>query len=104
MKFNNETAPLYEIHSRLPQGSILGPVLYLLFTANRPTQGDTINATYADDTSLLPFHEDPATASAKLQDHVEKVEERLDKWRIKVNQSISIHITLILRKQTCPIS
>ena len=102
MKFNNEISPLNEILSGVPQGSILGPVLYLLFTADLPMHAETITATYADDTALLSVHEDPAIASAKLQAHVHKVEEWLDKWRIKANQGKSVHVTFTLRRQTCP--
>ena len=102
MKFNNEITPLNEILSGVPQGSILGPVLYLLFTADLPMHAETITATYADDTALLSVHEDPAIASAKLQAHVHKVEEWLDKWRIKANQGKSVHVTFTLRRQTCP--
>ncbi|GBP78228.1 Probable RNA-directed DNA polymerase from transposon BS [Eumeta japonica] len=86
----------------VPQGSILGPVLYLIFTADIPTHEYTITATYADDTALLSVDKDSSTASAKLQAHVFKVENWLDKWRIRVNQGKSVHVTFTLRRETCP--
>jgi hypothetical protein len=38
----------------------------------------------------------------KLQATVNKIDEWAKKWRIKINQSKSTHITFTLRKQTCP--
>ncbi|GBP81063.1 Probable RNA-directed DNA polymerase from transposon BS [Eumeta japonica] len=102
VKYNNESSPLKKINSGVPQGSILGPVLYLIFTADIPTHEDTITATYADDTALLSVDKDSSTASAKLQAHVFKVENWLDKWRIRVNQGNSVHVTFTLRRETCP--
>ncbi|GBP64842.1 RNA-directed DNA polymerase from mobile element jockey [Eumeta japonica] len=102
VKYNNESSPLQKINSGVPQGSILGPVLYLIFTADIPTYEDTITATYADDTALLSVDKDSCTASAKLQAHVFKVENWLDKWRIRVNQGKSVHVTFTLRRETCP--
>ncbi|GBP60527.1 RNA-directed DNA polymerase from mobile element jockey [Eumeta japonica] len=102
VKYNNESSPLQKINSGVPQGSLLGPVLYLIFTADIPTHEETITATYADDTALLSVDKDPSTASAKLQAHVFKVENWLDKWRIRVNQGKSVHVTFTLRRETCP--
>ncbi|GBP07916.1 RNA-directed DNA polymerase from mobile element jockey [Eumeta japonica] len=102
VKYNNESSPLQKINSGVPQGSILGPVLYLIFTADIPTHEDTITATYADDTALLSVDKDSSTASAKLQAHVFKVENWLDKWGIRVNQGKSVHVTFTLRRETCP--
>ncbi|GBP16729.1 Probable RNA-directed DNA polymerase from transposon BS [Eumeta japonica] len=89
VKYNNENSPLQKINSGVPQGSILGPVLYLIFTADIPTHEDTITATNADDTALMSVDKDSSTVSAKLQAHVFKVENWLDKWRIRVNQGKS---------------
>jgi hypothetical protein len=38
----------------------------------------------------------------KLQTTVNKIDIWVEKWRIKINQSKSTHITFILRNQTCP--
>jgi len=54
---------LRDINSGVPQGSVLGTVLYLLYTADFPVALDTITATYVDDTDMLAAHKDHIEAS-----------------------------------------
>ena len=42
------------------------------------------------------------TESKNLQDHLTSTEKWLQKWRIKVNQNKSTHITFTIRKGQCP--
>lgn len=102
VKVQNETSELYDISSGVPQGSILGPVLYLIFTADIPKKEDTMIATYADDTAILSVNTEAASASATLQRHLIEIEEWLGLWRIKANNSKSVHVTFTLRKGDCP--
>jgi hypothetical protein len=50
---------------------------------------------------LFSFITIPAIASMKLQPAINKIEYWTKKWRIKTNQSKSIHITFIICNQTC---
>lgn len=102
IKHNRESSQMHEITSGVPQGSILGPVLYLIYTADLPTNRNTIIATYADDTAIMSVHDDPTTASENLQSHLDDLQKWFNMWRVKVNQSKSSHVTFSLRKQTCP--
>jgi hypothetical protein len=74
----------------------------LIYTSNFLTSDNTTIATFADDTAILATHEDPTTASIKLQATINKINDWAKIWRIKMNQSKSTHITFTLFNQTCP--
>ena len=61
-KFEDETPTLFPVFSRVPQGSVLGPVRYTLFTADLPQENNTSIATFADDTVIMVTSANPVTA------------------------------------------
>lgn len=101
VKQNEIITDLNYITAGVPQGSVLGPVLYLMYTADLPTSDKVITSTFADDTAILVCHKNPQTASRELQTHLNKIENWLKQWRIKVNEKKSTHITFTLNKRTC---
>ena len=102
IKIKHSTSNIYSIGSGVPQGSVLGPVLYLLFTADLPTSNNTTTATFADDTAILASHQDPVQASVQLQQVLQDIQSWSSKWRIKTNESKSTHLIFSLRKASCP--
>jgi hypothetical protein len=101
IKYEDCITELYRISSGVPQGSVLGPVLYLLYTCDIPFTDDTITATYADDTAILAIHNDPHLASQYLQQNLNLLQNWMKKWRIRVNETKSSHVTFSLRKGNC---
>jgi len=56
VKYEEEISQLKEINSVVPQGSILEPVLYLIYIADLPVALGSTTTTYADDTAVLAIH------------------------------------------------
>jgi hypothetical protein len=84
----------------LPKEASLDPY-YTHYTSDLPTSQKTVTSTFADDTGIVAKDSDPTTASRNLQDHLTSIEKWLHKWRIKVNQNKSTHITFTNRKGQC---
>jgi hypothetical protein len=67
VKVENEYSELTPINAGVQQDSVLGPLLYLLYTADLPTIPGSLTATFADDTAIIATDSDPAVASQILQ-------------------------------------
>jgi hypothetical protein len=50
---------------------------------------------------VVATHSDFTTATLHLQDHPNSIQKWLQKWRMKVNETKSTHITFTLRKGQC---
>jgi len=76
-----------------------------VFTADIPQSSNTLlAATYADDTAILSSTPNLILASAALQDHANKTDEWVKKWKIKINTEKSVQVTFTLKQspRECP--
>jgi hypothetical protein len=80
------------IKAGVPQGNVLGPVLYLLYINDVPTTSNSTMATFADDTAVVAIGEAVDISTRKLQSAANNVAIWTRKWRIKLNESQSVHI------------
>jgi hypothetical protein len=69
-----------EIQAGVPQGSVLSPTLYAIFTADIPKPDNTKIALYADDTAILVRSWSPRIISRDLQCAVERLESWFRIW------------------------
>ena len=71
----------------VPQGSVLGPILFLIFINDMPLSSRLFRYTlFADDTCLFMSHEDPKT----LEDLVNSELENIDQWLIDNRLSLNV--------------
>lgn len=97
-----EASTIKNIRAGVPQGSVLGPLLYLLFTADLPRSQNAVIGTFADDTAVLAVSKDAQKASNALQKYLNTLSVWLREWRIKANESKSTQVTYTLKHATCP--
>ena len=89
---------LRRINAGVPQGSVLGPILYLIYTSDVPRCRGTTIATFADDTAILSTGTTIEEATNKLQNAINKVTNWTKKWRIKLNENKSQLMNFTNRK------
>ena len=97
--FDNASSALLPVKSGVPQGSILGPLLFLIYINDLP---ECINYAscrlFADDTKLL---KSVVTSNdcTQLQLDLTSLEQWCNTWRLNLNQHKCTHLRLSLSNQ-----
>jgi hypothetical protein len=102
VQIGEKKSTLGNIKAGVPQGSVLGPHLYLLFTSDLPQLIGGFSGTFADDTTFLFSDRNATVASNALQSHLNAIEAWSNKWKIKINTGKCQHITFTLNRSNCP--
>lgn len=97
--YEEECSDFHPTLAGVPQGSVLGPFLYVLYTSDIPTTDQTFIGTFADDTAIMSVDESQPRAVEKLQQALNNVSKWTRDWKIKLNELKSIHVTFTLRRK-----
>ncbi|CAH0562889.1 unnamed protein product [Brassicogethes aeneus] len=87
IKINNTTSPHFPIGAGVPQGTVLAPKLYTLYTADIPKSIHTKIGLFADDTALYnsSFHSQVAVNQLKI--YLRSLTKFFEDWKITINHS-----------------
>lgn len=68
MAHEDARSQIYTIKADVPKGSVLGPILHNLYTADIQTTEDTTIATFANDTAVMASNKSQAEAAENLKE------------------------------------
>ena len=82
---NGQNSEWREINSGVPKGSVLGPLLFLIYINDLPDGITSICKIFADDTSLFSKVLDVNESTKKLNLDLEKISEWAFQWKMHFN-------------------
>lgn len=97
----NSVSDLKLIPAGVPQGSVLGPILYNIFCADIPILNPCRFAAYADDLAIYYSHELGQVLVTELQCALYNLEEYYFKWKIKLNSDKTQSIFFTRKRKIC---
>ena len=90
-----------DIKAGVPQGSILGPLLFLLYINDTVEDMHSSIRLFADDTSLYIIVDNPVQAADQLNSDLTKIHQWANKWLVTFNPTKSESI-IFSRKRIKP--
>jgi hypothetical protein len=98
VKVNNTLSTTKTINRGVPQGSVIAPTLFNLFTFDIPDFEKSKTALYADDMATYAHSFYAQAAITQNQIHVRKLENYYKSWKLKINESKTENI-IFARKE-----
>ena len=87
---NGQLSDWAPILAGVPQGSILGPLLFLIYINDLPDNLNSLIKLFADDTCLFStVYDDPNHSAKVLDDYLNKISEWVYKWKILFNPDLT---------------
>ena len=81
------------LEAGVPQGSILGPLLFLVYVSDITDSIKSDINLFADDTSLLEIVDDPVTSANTLNSDLEQLHRWASQWLVTFNPNKTVILT-----------
>ena len=85
--------------SEIPQGSVLGPLLFLIYINDLPDGINLLCKIFANDTSLFSKVYGIHKSASKLSDHLQKISYWACQWKMQLNPDPSKHANEVIFSQ-----
>ena len=86
VRVENELSNWISVISGIPQGSVLGPTLFVIFINDMPEMVESICQLFADDAKIFrSVHLRDETGNLKLQEDLENLDQWSQKWQLPFN-------------------
>ena len=82
---NGSSASYSLVNSGVPQGSVLGPLLFLIYINVLENNIKSNVKSFADDTMLFSIVEDPTTSADELNHDLQNITEWARQWKLEFN-------------------
>ena len=95
MKVGNTLSSTKSAVSGVPQGSVLGPILFLIFVSDLSSLLTTKSSLYADD---LKFYGNPTHAHQTLQTNINRLSYWSAVWQMPINADKCVVLKLGIKQ------
>lgn len=92
VNINGQTSAHMPVTSGVPQGSVLGPVLFVIYINDLPDELHSTTLMFADDTKIYHIYDNQPTDAVQLD--LDKLQNWSDKWLLKFhpNKCKQLHV------------
>lgn len=102
VRVNNSLSAKKLLTSGVPQGSVLGPTLFILYLYDIPKPERTELGMYADDTAILSISKNPFMAAKYVERASNLIVQYFHKWRLHNNASKTQGIVFTRKRSVIP--
>jgi hypothetical protein len=99
---NGQKSDWLSPNAGVPQGSILGPLLFLIFINDVVVDIETNIHLSADDTSLMEIIDNHIDSYARLNRDLQRLSDWADKWLVTFNAQKNVYLQVSRKVNTAP--